>query len=86
MTYVVHMILMVYCSFNSSISSVQLHLCLGAFYVAVPLLQNTSLLNTKKKLDADVTQLQAEVEESNQEARNSEEKTKKAINNVNISH
>lgn len=61
-------------------------MCLGAFYVAVPLLQNTDLLNTKKKLDADVTQLQAEVEESNQEARNAEEKAKKAVNDVNISH
>lgn len=48
-------------------------------------LQNTSLLNTKKKLDADVTQLQAEVEDSIQEARNMEEKAKKAITDVNIS-
>lgn len=61
-------------------------MCLGAFYVTVPLLQNTGLLNTKKKLDADVTQLQAEVEESNQEACNAEEKAKKAVNDVNISH
>lgn len=47
-------------------------------------LQNTSLLNTKKKLDADVTQLQADVEEAIQEARNAEEKSKKAITDVNI--
>lgn len=80
------MILMVYCSFNSSISSVHSYTCLGAFYAAVPLLQNTGLLNTKKKLDTDVTPLQAEVEESNQEARNAEEKAKKAINDVNIGH
>ncbi|CAB1338195.1 unnamed protein product, partial [Coregonus sp. 'balchen'] len=41
--------------------------------------QNTSLLNTKKKLDADVSQLQGEVEDAIQEARNAEEKAKKAI-------
>ncbi|XP_046870534.1 myosin heavy chain, fast skeletal muscle-like isoform X1 [Hypomesus transpacificus] len=41
--------------------------------------QNTSLLNTKKKLDADVAQLQGEVEDAIQEARNAEEKAKKAI-------
>ncbi|XP_034567845.1 myosin heavy chain, fast skeletal muscle-like [Notolabrus celidotus] len=41
--------------------------------------QNTSLLNTKKKLDADVTQLHSEIEEAVQEARNAEEKAKKAI-------
>ncbi|XP_028310622.1 myosin heavy chain, fast skeletal muscle-like [Gouania willdenowi] len=41
--------------------------------------QNTSLLNTKKKLDLDVTQLHGEIEEAVQEARNAEEKAKKAI-------
>ncbi|XP_029978497.1 myosin heavy chain, fast skeletal muscle-like [Sphaeramia orbicularis] len=41
--------------------------------------QNTSLLNSKRKLDADVSQLQGEVEEAMQEARNAEEKAKKAI-------
>ncbi|XP_028267757.1 myosin heavy chain, fast skeletal muscle-like [Parambassis ranga] len=41
--------------------------------------QNTCLLNTKKKLDADVTQLHCEIEEAVQEARNAEEKAKKAI-------
>uniref|UniRef100_A0A8P4G289 Myosin motor domain-containing protein n=3 Tax=Dicentrarchus labrax TaxID=13489 RepID=A0A8P4G289_DICLA len=41
--------------------------------------QNTSLLNSKKKLDADVSQLQGEVEDAIQEARNAEEKAKKAI-------
>uniref|UniRef100_A0A4W5QRE2 Myosin tail domain-containing protein n=1 Tax=Hucho hucho TaxID=62062 RepID=A0A4W5QRE2_9TELE len=41
--------------------------------------QNTRLLNTKKKLDADVSQLQGEVEDVIQEARNAEEKAKKAI-------
>ncbi|KAM4623749.1 myosin heavy chain, fast skeletal muscle-like [Polymixia lowei] len=41
--------------------------------------QNTSLLNSKKKLDADVGQLQGEVEEAIQESRNAEEKAKKAI-------
>ncbi|KAE8284653.1 Myosin-1 Myosin heavy chain 1 Myosin heavy chain 2x [Larimichthys crocea] len=41
--------------------------------------QNTSLLNSKKKLDADVSQLQGEVEDAIQEARNAEEKAKKAV-------
>ncbi|XP_069564852.1 myosin-1-like [Brachyistius frenatus] len=41
--------------------------------------QNTSLLNSKRKLDADVSQLQGEVEDSIQEACNAEEKAKKAI-------
>ncbi|XP_047426829.1 myosin heavy chain, fast skeletal muscle-like [Mugil cephalus] len=41
--------------------------------------QNTSLLNTKKKLEADVTQLQTEIDESVQEARNADERAKKAI-------
>ncbi|KAM6951710.1 LOW QUALITY PROTEIN: myosin-3-like [Aplochiton taeniatus] len=41
--------------------------------------QNTSLMNTKKKLDADVSHLQAEVEDAIQEARSTEEKAKKAI-------
>uniref|UniRef100_A0A669E6Q3 Myosin heavy chain 7 n=1 Tax=Oreochromis niloticus TaxID=8128 RepID=A0A669E6Q3_ORENI len=41
--------------------------------------QNTSLINQKKKLEADASQLQTEVEESVQECRNAEEKAKKAI-------
>ncbi|XP_077412609.1 myosin-4-like isoform X3 [Vanacampus margaritifer] len=41
--------------------------------------QNTSLLNTKKKLETDVSQLHGEIEEASQEARNAEEKAKKAI-------
>ncbi|XP_077590532.1 myosin-1-like [Stigmatopora nigra] len=41
--------------------------------------QNTSLLNTKKKLETDVTQLHGEIEEATQESRNAEEKAKKAI-------
>ncbi|KAF1440223.1 Myosin-4, partial [Pygoscelis papua] len=41
--------------------------------------QNTSLLNTKKRLEVDITHLQNEVEDSIQEARNAEEKAKKAI-------
>ncbi|MEE6506702.1 hypothetical protein FKM82_007805, partial [Ascaphus truei] len=41
--------------------------------------QNTSLINTKKKLESDVSQLQTEVEETVQEARNAEDKAKKAI-------
>uniref|UniRef100_A0AAY4B7I2 Myosin-7B n=1 Tax=Denticeps clupeoides TaxID=299321 RepID=A0AAY4B7I2_9TELE len=41
--------------------------------------QNTSLLNTKKKLEGDLVQIQSEVEDTVQEARNAEEKAKKAI-------
>ncbi|KAB1266369.1 Myosin-8 [Camelus dromedarius] len=41
--------------------------------------QNTSLINTKKKLENDVSQLQSEVEEVIQESRNAEDKAKKAI-------
>ncbi|KAL7983477.1 hypothetical protein Chor_000353 [Crotalus horridus] len=41
--------------------------------------QNTSLINQKKKLENDVTQIQTEVEEAIQECRNAEEKAKKAI-------
>uniref|UniRef100_A0A8C5STM9 Myosin heavy chain n=1 Tax=Laticauda laticaudata TaxID=8630 RepID=A0A8C5STM9_LATLA len=41
--------------------------------------QNTSLINTKKKLETDIAQIQSEMEETIQEARNAEEKAKKAI-------
>ncbi|KAM8868332.1 myosin heavy chain, fast skeletal muscle-like [Synchiropus picturatus] len=41
--------------------------------------QNTNLLNTKRKLEADLVQVQGEVEDTIQEARNAEEKAKKAI-------
>ncbi|XP_035490909.1 myosin-7-like [Scophthalmus maximus] len=41
--------------------------------------QNISLINHKKKLEADMSQLQSEVEEAVQECRNAEEKAKKAI-------
>ncbi|KAL2100488.1 hypothetical protein ACEWY4_004882 [Coilia grayii] len=41
--------------------------------------QNTSLLNTKKKLETDLVQVQGEVDDIVQEARNAEDKAKKAI-------
>uniref|UniRef100_W5N1A0 Myosin heavy chain, fast skeletal muscle-like n=1 Tax=Lepisosteus oculatus TaxID=7918 RepID=W5N1A0_LEPOC len=41
--------------------------------------QNTSLINNKKKLESDIVQLQGEVDDAIQEARNAEEKAKKAI-------
>uniref|UniRef100_A0A3B5AX40 Myosin heavy chain, fast skeletal muscle-like n=1 Tax=Stegastes partitus TaxID=144197 RepID=A0A3B5AX40_9TELE len=41
--------------------------------------QNTNLINTKRKLEADLAQIQGEVEDAIQEARNAEEKAKKAI-------
>ena len=46
--------------------------------------QNTSLLNTKKKLESDLVQVQGEVDDSVQEARNAEDKAKKAITDVGI--
>ena len=44
--------------------------------------QNTSLLNTKKKMEADLVRLQSEMEDTVQEARNADEKAKKAIMDV----
>ncbi|XP_015280748.1 PREDICTED: myosin-7B isoform X1 [Gekko japonicus] len=41
--------------------------------------QNTGLINQKKKMEADISQLSTEVEEAVQECRNAEEKAKKAI-------
>ncbi|XP_075034092.1 myosin-4-like [Mixophyes fleayi] len=41
--------------------------------------QNTSLINTKKKIESDISHLQTEVEEAVQEARNADDKAKKAI-------
>uniref|UniRef100_A0A663N7E5 Myosin heavy chain 7B n=1 Tax=Athene cunicularia TaxID=194338 RepID=A0A663N7E5_ATHCN len=41
--------------------------------------QNTGLINQKKKLEADISQLSSEVEDAVQECRNAEEKAKKAI-------
>ncbi|XP_062409618.1 myosin heavy chain, fast skeletal muscle-like [Sardina pilchardus] len=41
--------------------------------------QNTSLINTKKKLEGDLVQVQGEVDDIVQEARNAEDKAKKAI-------
>ncbi|KAK0134634.1 Myosin heavy chain, fast skeletal muscle [Merluccius polli] len=48
--------------------------------------QNTSLLNTKKKLETDLVQVQSEVDDTVQEARNAEEKAKKAITDVGYFH
>ncbi|XP_072288188.1 LOW QUALITY PROTEIN: uncharacterized protein [Pyxicephalus adspersus] len=42
-------------------------------------LQNTSLINQKKKLESDLSHMQGEVEEAIQECRNAEDKAKKAI-------
>lgn len=47
-------------------------------------MQNTSLMNTKKKLEADFVQVQSEVDDAVQEARNAEEKAKKAITDVSV--
>ena len=55
---------------------------LKILYISIFPPQNTSLINTKKKLENDVSQLQSEVEEVIQESRNAEEKAKKAITDV----
>ncbi|XP_041072615.1 myosin-1B-like [Carcharodon carcharias] len=41
--------------------------------------QNTNLINTKKKLETDISHLQSEVEDAIQEARNADDKAKKSI-------
>ena len=41
-------------------------------------------MNTKKKLEADLVQVQGEVDDTVQEARNAEEKAKKAITDVGL--
>uniref|UniRef100_A0A8B9UJ88 Myosin heavy chain 8 n=1 Tax=Anas zonorhyncha TaxID=75864 RepID=A0A8B9UJ88_9AVES len=46
--------------------------------------QNTSLINTKKKLETDIAQIQSEMEDTIQEARNAEEKAKKAITDASM--
>lgn len=52
------------------------------FILMLSILQNTSLLNTKKKLESDLVQIQSEVDDTVQEARNAEDKAKKAITDV----
>lgn len=46
--------------------------------------QNTGLINQKKKMESDISQLSTEVEEAVQECRNAEEKAKKAITDVRV--
>lgn len=46
--------------------------------------QNTSLVNSKRKMEADLAQLQSEMEETTQEARSADEKAKKAITDVSL--
>ncbi|XP_077412941.1 myosin-1-like [Vanacampus margaritifer] len=46
--------------------------------------QNTSLLNSRKKLEADLSQIQGEMDDSVQTARNAEDKAKKAITDAAI--
>ena len=48
----------------------------------IPLLQNTGLINQKKKLESDLSMLSSEVDDAVQECRNAEEKAKKAITDV----
>lgn len=43
-------------------------------------------MNTKKKLETDLVQIQSEVDDTVQEARNAEEKAKKAITDVSFTH
>lgn len=46
--------------------------------------QNTSLVNSKRKMEADLAQLQSEMEETAQEAGSADEKAKKAITDVSL--
>lgn len=46
--------------------------------------QNTSLVISKRKMEADLAQLQSEMEETAQEARSADEKAKKAITDVSL--
>lgn len=46
------------------------------------LLQNTGLINQKKKLESDLSTLSNEVDDAVQECRNADEKAKKAITDV----
>ncbi len=46
------------------------------------LLQNAGLINSKKKLENDLSTLSNEVDDAVQECRNAEEKAKKAITDV----
>lgn len=48
----------------------------------IALLQNTGLINQKKKLESDLSNLSNEVDDALQECRNAEEKAKKAITDV----
>ena len=41
-------------------------------------------MNTKKKLESDLVQVQGEVDDAVQEARNAEDKAKKAITDVSL--
>lgn len=45
-------------------------------------LQNTAVLNHKKKLEGDLSMLSGEVDDALQECRSAEEKAKKAITDV----
>lgn len=44
--------------------------------------QNTSLSNAKKKLEAEMAQIQTEMEDVSSEARSAEERAKKAVTDV----
>ncbi|NXJ22811.1 MYH1B protein, partial [Dicrurus megarhynchus] len=46
--------------------------------------QNASLFNTKKKLETDMAQIQTEIEDVTNEAKNAEERAKKAMTDVRI--
>lgn len=73
-----------YAEFHSQVGCLTIGTCQCFFVIVYKphlfyLWQITSLLNTKKKLDADVNQLHTEIEEPVQEARIAREKAKKAI-------
>ncbi len=71
------------CCFYSEVKEIES--IVKMFILMLSILQNTSLLNSKKKLESDLVQIQSEVDDTIQEARNAEDKAKKAITDVRIS-
>lgn len=84
-----------YCRIGDT-SSINRILCLGncyeilfhmqhdmnVTYIPWGLFQNTCLINGRKRFESDLCQLQGEIEDTIQEARNAEEKAKKANTDV----
>ncbi len=64
------------CCFYSEVNEIE-SIVFKMFILMLSILQNTSLLNSKKKLESDLVQIQSEVDDTVQEARNAEDKAKR---------